>query len=150
MTIEHYLKRVSRAWRRVEMCKRRQVDLFSRATSPQPATFESGTKINANGGAYENTLAALADAGTETAKAILDYWEIRTETEMALFKLDNADEISVLFERYIEGRKVGEITAENEDRGGPTSRARINRILNNGKKHLAEILRADGVDIDVE
>ena len=136
--IEKYQEQQSNAARLFEQYK----EVKGRALSPMSAANYTEIKIKGNGGkdaAYIKTIAAWE----KWQAAQMDYIETRQELFDVIMKLENPDELDVLYFRLIERMKHREIIAiwPEEHRGEILEADAEMAKFRRGYKHLQELAR---------
>ena len=151
MDINEYLAQLPKLKRRADSAYLRYLELHERAVSPGCGLDlgDTGQRIKGSGNATEDRLIKAADGLREWRAANDKYKEIRAQLDAAV------DELKYWQGCLIVHVYIYNVTFEADDdlKGADeilhtTNRREILAKLDESKRHLAEILRSQGVDIE--
>lgn len=148
MTIDEYLNQLKALERREERLYKKYCEIEEKATSPQTYNFGSGAPRGRNGNnTRENLLVELADASNEFNAAFEEYKNFRNRLQRNIYNL-----------LYWQGLIIEQVYIYNRNRDNDLygvnellftdDRREILAKLDEAKAALAEILRAQGVEIE--
>lgn len=150
MTIDEYLGQLATFRRRSEKAFNRVRKYDTRATAPRSSlNLGDGTPRSRNKGANEDNLIGLSDALKEQREASQQYKKFREELYSNIYNLLYWE--GLLIERvYIHNVIVNAADDLHgaDDILNTKNRAQILAKLKEAKQHLADLLRAQGVEIE--